>query len=80
MKKILYVDMDNVLVNFQSGIDKLTNGDKIAFKGRYDEAPGIFGPKNGVEHFEGEHIHFGQEPFMDWESVCGYLLDLPQES
>jgi 5'-nucleotidase len=23
MKKILYVDMDNVLVNFKSGIDKL---------------------------------------------------------
>ena len=49
MKKILYVDMDNVLVNFQSGIDKLTDGDKIAFKGIYDEAPGIFGLMDPIE-------------------------------
>lgn len=148
MKKILYVDMDNVLVNFQSGIDKLSDAERITFEGRYDEAPGIFGlmepnegavesyeklslkydtyilstspwgnetaasdkvrwvkkhlgeaaykrlilshhknlnkghfiiddrTKNGVEHFEGEHIHFGQEPYMDWESVCGYLMGL----
>jgi 5'-nucleotidase len=32
--------------------------------------------KNGVEHFEGEHIHFGTEQFPDWDSVCGYLLGL----
>jgi len=30
--------------------------------------------KNGVEHFEGEHIHFGTEQFPDWDSVCGYLV------
>ena len=35
--------MDGVLVNFQSGIDKLSPADKIKFKGRYDECPGIFG-------------------------------------
>lgn len=42
MKKILYVDMDNVLVDFQSGIEKL---DKIIvnkYNGRLDEVPGIF--------------------------------------
>lgn len=42
MKKIVYVDMDNVLVNFQSGIDKLSPVDFEEFKGRYDEAPHIF--------------------------------------
>jgi 5'-nucleotidase len=146
MKKVLYVDMDNVLVNFKTGIEKL---DEITFKeyeGKYDEAPGIFGmmepicgaiaayemlaekfdtyilstspwgndtaasdkvrwvkkylgevahkrlilshhkhlnkgdyiiddrTKNGVEFFEGEHIHFGTESFPDWGSVCAYLL------
>jgi 5'(3')-deoxyribonucleotidase len=30
--------------------------------------------KNGVEHFEGEHIHFGTEQFPDWDSVCEYLV------
>ena len=42
MKKILYVDMDNVLVNFQSGIDKLSPEIKQQYEGRLDEVPGIF--------------------------------------
>jgi 5'(3')-deoxyribonucleotidase len=42
MKKILYVDMDDVLVDFQSGIDK-TNEDVCAeYADRLDEVPGIF--------------------------------------
>lgn len=43
MKKILYIDMDNVLVNFQSGIDKLDEKTKIEYKGRYDDVKGIYG-------------------------------------
>lgn len=43
MKKILYVDMDNVLVNFQSGIDRLSEETRFEFEGRFDEVPGIFG-------------------------------------
>jgi 5'-nucleotidase len=146
MKKILYVDMDNVLVDFKSGIDKLDQVTLNEFEGRYDEVPGIFGlmepingaieayeilsvkfdtyilstspwlndsaasdklrwvkkhlgevaykrlilshhkhlnkghfiiddrTKNGVEFFEGEHIHFGTEHFPNWESVRKYLL------
>ena len=27
-KKILYIDMDGVLVNFQTGIDKLTDSER----------------------------------------------------
>jgi 5'(3')-deoxyribonucleotidase len=42
MKQILYIDMDGVLVDFQSGIDKLTEQEKIEYFGRYDEAPNIF--------------------------------------
>lgn len=49
--KVLYVDMDNVLVNFQSGIDTLTEDMRIKYKGRYDEIPEIFSkmkPKIGA--------------------------------
>ena len=28
---------------------------------------------NGVEDFEGEHIHFGTDQFPDWNSVIEYL-------
>jgi len=41
-KKILYVDMDNVLVNFQSGIDQLSPRVLKKYQGRLDEVPGIF--------------------------------------
>lgn len=42
MKKILYIDMDNVLVDFPSGIAALSDELKEAYKGNYDETPGIF--------------------------------------
>ena len=42
MKKILYVDMDNVLVDFQSGIDQLPDAVIQDYAGRLDEVPGIF--------------------------------------
>ena len=41
-KKVLYVDMDNVLVNFQSGIDALNEELKSRYAGCYDEVPNIF--------------------------------------
>ena len=42
MKKILYVDMDNVLVDFPSGIARLPSATVAEFEGRLDEVPGIF--------------------------------------
>jgi 5'-nucleotidase len=147
MKKILYVDMDNVLVDFKTGILKLDEPTRKAYLERYDEVPGIFGlmdpidgaieafeklsqkfdtyilstspwgndtaasdkvrwvkrylgevaykrlilshhkhlnkghyiiddrTKNGVEYFEGEHIHFGTDTFPNWDSVCNYLFE-----
>ncbi len=41
-KKIVYIDMDNVLVDFQSGIDALDKEMQKEYQERYDEAPGIF--------------------------------------
>lgn len=150
MKKIVYVDMDNVLVDFPSGIARLSDEDRIKYDGKYDECPGIFSlmdpmpdavesfrtlsqyfstyilstspwlnpraamhkvewvhkhfgsgkdspaykrlilshhknlnkghfliddrDKNGVLEFEGEHIHFGQTPFVGWREVMKYLI------
>ncbi len=146
MKKVIYVDMDNVLVDFQSGIDQLDDEMQKEYEGRLDEVPNIFGLmhpmenaidsyieltkhydvyilstspwenesalvdklrwvkkylgetaykrlilshhknlnkgdyliddrlKNGANEFEGEHIHFGQNQFPNWESVLKYLL------
>lgn len=42
MKKTLYVDMDNVLVDFPSGIQQLTEDQLRDYDGRLDEVPGIF--------------------------------------
>jgi 5'-nucleotidase len=30
---------------------------------------------NGADRFPGEHIHFGQPNFPEWDSVVKYLLD-----
>lgn len=47
--KIVYVDMDNVLVNFQSGIDSVSERERESFKDRLDEVPGIFSKMKPVE-------------------------------
>ncbi|STO54089.1 5'(3')-deoxyribonucleotidase [Canicola haemoglobinophilus] len=145
-KPILYIDMDNVLVNFQTGIAKLDKETRLKYKGNYDEVPNIFSKmepikgaveavnqlaeyydiyalstapwdnptawsdkiewiqkyfgkvlykrlilshhknlnkgdlliddrlKNGVEQFEGEHLHFGIK-YKNWQEVTDYLLD-----
>ena len=41
-KPILFFDMDNVLVDFQSGIDRLDEATKQAYEGNLDDVPGIF--------------------------------------
>lgn len=42
MKKILYIDMDNVLVDFESAFEHLSRDTMIEYVGRLDEIPGIF--------------------------------------
>jgi 5'-nucleotidase len=145
MKKILYIDMDNVLVDFRSAFKKIPPETLEKFKGNEDQIDGIFGlmdplpdaiesfnelvdlydtyilstspwsnesawidkirwvkkylgekakkrlilshhknlnlgdfliddrTRNGADQFKGEHIHFGQEKFPDWNSVMIYL-------
>jgi 5'-nucleotidase len=62
MKKILYVDMDNVLVDFRSGIAQLDEKTIQEFEGCLDEVPGIFAlmqPMEGaVESFVTLAQHF----------------------
>lgn len=42
-KRRLYFDMDGVLVDFESGIAKLSEEVKKEYEGRLDDVPGIFG-------------------------------------
>lgn len=41
-KKILYVDMDNVLVDFSAALNKTDSTLLRQFEGRHDEIPGLF--------------------------------------
>ena len=41
--KRLFFDMDNVLVDFQSGLDQMSEKVKADYAGRLDEIPGLFG-------------------------------------
>ena len=138
--------MDNVIVDFKTGIEKISENEKVKYEGRYDEVPRIFSlmdpmegaieafnklsskydtyilstspwnnpsawqdkivwvqkflekpaykrlilshhknlnrgdyiiddrVKNGVDKFEGEHIHFGSEKFPNWDTILKYLL------
>ena len=49
-KQVVFVDMDSVLVNFQSGIDRISEADKIKYNDKLDEVPGIF---SLMEPYEG---------------------------
>jgi len=56
MKKIVYVDMDNVLVDFVSGISQLDGKTLQDYEGRFDDVPGIFSlmtpMADAIESFE----------------------------
>lgn len=67
-KKIVYVDMDNVLVDFASAFG---NVDPLLFEtyaGHIDDIP-----HNGAKDFAGELIVFGGEEFPHWNSVLEYM-------
>lgn len=62
MKKRVFIDMDNVLVDFQSGLDVMSEETKQQYAGRLDEIPGLFGqmkPMAGAI----EAVHRLQEHF-----------------
>ncbi len=50
MRKIVYVDMDNVLVDFKTGISRLTPEELKLFEDRYDEVPNIFSKMDPIEN------------------------------
>lgn len=150
-KLVICIDMDNVLVDFESALKSLGVLTLEEYKGRYDEIPRIFGSmlpmknavesfkllakhhdvyivstapwnnssawadknewvkrylgdegykrlilthhknlirgdyiiddrtKNGVDTFQGHHLHFGTDSFPDWESVLEFFgLSLSQ--
>jgi len=60
--KILYIDMDNVLVDFPSGIARTHESMQRAYVDRLDEVPGIFGLMdpipNAIESYEFLAQHF----------------------
>ena len=47
--KVLFVDMDNVLVDFPSGIDRISDKERSIYGDRLDEVPGIFGLMTPLE-------------------------------
>ena len=48
--QILYVDMDNVLVDFPSGIDRTPKEIQAKYDDRLDEVPGIFSLMDPMPH------------------------------
>lgn len=75
MKKVVYVDMDDVLADFESGLAKVSEQNIIThcknlLKGDYliDDRS-----KNGTSEYEGERIQFGSIGFPDWDSALNCL-------
>lgn len=62
MSKIVYVDMDGVLVDFESGIKALTQDELELYENKFDEVPGIFSRMKPIigalEAFEKLNEHF----------------------
>lgn len=62
MNKIVYVDMDGVLVDFESGIKSLSVDEIELYENKLDEVPGIFSRMNpiegAIESFEKINEHF----------------------
>lgn len=48
-KKILYIDMDNVIVNFPSAFSKLESSIMTEYEGKLDAIPGIFSRMEPLE-------------------------------
>ncbi|WGE32381.1 hypothetical protein NYR60_01830 [Actinobacillus genomosp. 2] len=77
-KPILYIDMDNVLVDFKSGIEQLSDEIRQQYAGRLDDVPNIFSlmkPMNGaieaVEHLK-EHYDIYVLSTAPWENPSAW--------
>lgn len=75
-KKIVYFDMDNVLVNFQSGIDATPIEIQREYENELDNVPGIFSKmKPNVEMVE-----LYNKLFSDERYVCYILSTSPWDN
>lgn len=75
-KKIVYFDMDNVLVNFQSGIDATPIEIQREYENELDNVPGIFSKmKPNVEMVELYNKLFNDERY-----VCYILSTSPWDN
>lgn len=78
MKKlIIYIDMDGVLVDFESALMKVPLEMLEKFAGECANIPAFLiddRTTKGVAEFVGRHIHFGSSEFPDWQSVLDELL------
>ncbi|MFS1429368.1 5' nucleotidase, NT5C type [Vibrio splendidus] len=64
---IVQFDMDNTLIRFESGIEKISEEDRVKYEGRLDEVPGIFAL---MEPLEG-----AVEAFTELSKICDcYIL------
>lgn len=68
-KKIVYFDMDNTLVNFQSAIDQLPTQVKESYNGELDNVPGIFSKMKPIN----EMVHLFNQMAAD-ERYDVYIL------
>ncbi|MFO8021814.1 MAG: hypothetical protein R6U65_05045 [Perlabentimonas sp.] len=77
--KILYIDMDGVLVDFHSGIAQLDEQTRIKYKDNPDDIPGIFSvmkPISGaVESFNELSQHFNTYILStaSWENPSAWI-------
>ncbi|MFR9543696.1 MAG: hypothetical protein SNH27_16825 [Rikenellaceae bacterium] len=49
MKRIVYVDMDNVLVDFKSGIERVDAQTQREYEGHFDDVPHIFSKMKPID-------------------------------
>jgi 5'-nucleotidase len=78
MKKTLYIDMDNVLVDFKSGLDQIPQEIKTKFADNPDNIPNIFSKmvpiKDAVECFNelAEHFDIYILSTASWENPSAW--------
>jgi len=77
--KILYIDMDNVLVDFASGVAQVDEQTKQRFKDNLDEIPGVFSKMNpmkgAIEAFNTLSQHFDTYILStaSWENPSAWI-------
>jgi len=78
VKKVLYIDMDGVIVDFESGIKRISAEEQREYEGRLDDVPGIFAlmdPMPGALEAYRELSHLFDTYILStapWENVSAW--------